>query len=57
MCDKKDPGPDPDRLKLEGDWEEAIGDALKKDRPPGGWPDRQKPTADDDKPNPKDGEG
>lgn len=32
------PGPDPERLKIEGDWEEAMGEALKKKKPPDGWP-------------------
>ncbi len=32
-ADKK-PGPDPDRLKLEGDWEESVKKALKRKRPP-----------------------
>lgn len=27
-------GPKPDRLALEGDWEEAVGKALKKAPPP-----------------------
>lgn len=31
-------GPEPDRLKIEGDWEEAIKRALAKKRPPQGWP-------------------
>lgn len=26
------------RVKLEGDWESAIGTAMKKPRPAGGWP-------------------
>ena len=33
------PGPDPDRLKLDGDWEARIGDALAKPVPPEGVPD------------------
>jgi hypothetical protein len=32
------PGPEPDRLKLEGDWEELAGKAVKKKRPKEGWP-------------------
>ncbi|HEV2329842.1 MAG TPA: hypothetical protein VGY56_13750 [Verrucomicrobiae bacterium] len=31
-------GPEPERLKIEGDWVDAIDTALKKKRPPGGWP-------------------
>jgi hypothetical protein len=44
--EKAKPGPDPDRLNLEGDWEELVGDALRKKRPPEGWP-----------PKPEKGEG
>lgn len=32
---KKKPGPKPERLKLEGDWKDAIKKALKKTLPPG----------------------
>lgn len=35
---KKRPGPEPDTLKLEGDWEEMVGKAVKKERPKEGWP-------------------
>lgn len=36
---KPKPGPEPERLRLEEeDWEEAVGKALKKERPPEGWP-------------------
>lgn len=31
-------GPEPDRVKIEGDWEEAVKRALGKKRPPEGWP-------------------
>jgi hypothetical protein len=31
------PGPEPERVKIEGDWEEAVKRALEKKRPPGGW--------------------
>ena len=31
-------GPEPDRVKIEGDWEEAVTRALAKKRPPEGWP-------------------
>ncbi|MCA9281713.1 MAG: hypothetical protein KDA30_06710 [Phycisphaerales bacterium] len=41
------PGPDPERLKIDGDWKDAVKESLKKKRPEGGWPD-QKP--DEDKP-------
>ena len=35
---KPGPGPEPERVKIEGDWEEAVKRALGKKRPPGGWP-------------------
>ena len=41
--DKSQPGPDPDRLKIEGDWEEAVGRALEKKRPAEGWPEPPPP--------------
>ena len=31
-------GPVPERLKIEGPWEEAVGAALTVKRPVGGWP-------------------
>ena len=31
-------GPEPERLKLEGNWELLIGAALRKERPVAGWP-------------------
>jgi hypothetical protein len=31
-------GPEPERLKIEGGWVEAIDHSLKKKRPPEGWP-------------------
>jgi hypothetical protein len=31
-------GPEPERLKIEGDWVDAIDTALAKKRPPEGWP-------------------
>ena len=35
-------GPEADRVKIEGDWKSAVGKALKKPMPAGGWP---KPTS------------
>ena len=36
---KKQPGPTPDRLKLDGvTWEDAVKKALEKKRPKEGWP-------------------
>jgi len=34
----KSRGPSPERVKIKGDWEKAIGEALKKERPKEGWP-------------------
>jgi hypothetical protein len=31
-------GPSPERVKIKGDWETAVGKALKKERPKEGWP-------------------
>jgi hypothetical protein len=31
-------GPEPERLKIEGDWEKAIDHTLRVKRPPSGWP-------------------
>ena len=33
------PGPDPEELQIEGDWEEAMKHALGKERPPEGLPE------------------
>jgi len=38
---KKQRGPKPDKLKIEGGWEDAIRKAIKKPKPEG-WPDRKK---------------
>ena len=38
----KKTGPKPDTVKIEGDWETAIGKALKKPRPKEGWPEAEK---------------
>lgn len=43
--EQANPGPDPDRLKIDGDWKDAIGKALDKEKPPEGWPD---PDGDDE---------
>ena len=32
------PGPKPEVLKIEGDWEEAVKIAMRKKKPKGGWP-------------------
>jgi hypothetical protein len=33
-------GPEPERLKITGvaNWEDAVGIAMQKKKPPGGWP-------------------
>jgi hypothetical protein len=31
-------GPDPERLKIYSDWKEAVRIAMRKPKPPGGWP-------------------
>jgi len=31
-------GPEPERLKVHGDWKAAVKKALRKPKPPGGWP-------------------
>ena len=35
---KTKPGPAPETLKLEGNWEDAMKTALAKKKPKGGWP-------------------
>jgi hypothetical protein len=42
------PGPKPDRLKIEEDWENAIKKALRKERPQEGWPEPEKPKSDEE---------
>lgn len=32
------PGPEPERLNIEGDWEEAVKKAMRKKKPSKGWP-------------------
>jgi hypothetical protein len=31
-------GPEPERLKIEGDWKAAVRTAMQKPKPAGGWP-------------------
>lgn len=38
----KPTGPKPDRVKIDMDWEDAVGKAIKKKRPAGGWPEEDK---------------
>ncbi len=35
---KPKPGPQPDRLELEGPWEDRLREAIVKQKPAGGWP-------------------
>lgn len=35
-------GPAPDRLKIDGDWKDAMGKVIRKDKPKGGWPEPEK---------------
>jgi hypothetical protein len=44
MADKKtkDSSSKPDPVKIDGDWEDAVGRALKKPRPKEGWPKPEK---------------
>ena len=44
---KHHPGPEADRLKIDGDWKDAVGKALDKEKPPEGWPN---PNGDDNAP-------
>jgi len=37
-ADKAKSGPEPERVKLSGDWTKSVGKALKKERPKVGWP-------------------
>lgn len=34
MSDSKKPGPEAETLKIEGDWKDAVKQALKKGKPP-----------------------
>ncbi|MCH8083517.1 MAG: hypothetical protein IH885_04715 [Myxococcales bacterium] len=45
---RKSPGPEADRLKIDGNWKKAVKKAVSIERPEGGWPDpdnRAKATA------------
>jgi hypothetical protein len=35
----KSPGPEPERVTAGGNWMQALGKALKKKKPPAGWPE------------------
>ena len=36
---KDRPGPNPDHLKVDGDWKDAVKQALGKEKPEEGWPE------------------
>ena len=40
--ERRKTGPKPEHVKIDKPWEKAISDALKKKRPPEGWPKAQK---------------
>lgn len=35
---RRNPGPAPEVLTIEGDWKSAVKRALLHEKPPGGWP-------------------
>lgn len=39
MAKKAKPGPEPERLRISGDYKAAIRKSLQVERPPEGWPD------------------
>jgi len=41
-------GPEPERVKVNKPWAQAIKDALQKKRPKGGWPKRDRGKARND---------
>lgn len=43
---KRKPGPEPERVKTDLDWEDAVKKALEKKRPEGGWPKPDSEKAD-----------
>ena len=36
--EKAKTGPEPERLKIEGNWQEAVAKAMQKQKPAAGWP-------------------
>jgi len=50
---KKPPGPEPERLKLTGNWMENVKKALDKKRPADGWPQQKQRPGPDTKPGKK----
>ena len=49
---RRHPGPKPDRLKIEGEWEDAIDKAIDKKRPEKGWPKQEGVERGDGEPEP-----
>ncbi len=47
-AEKKQTGPEPERLAIDMEFEDAIDTALEKKRPEGGWPKGGKSTGLDD---------
>lgn len=39
---RRNPGPAPEVLKIEGDWKDAMKKLISKKRPVGGWPKIEK---------------
>jgi hypothetical protein len=39
---RKKAGREAKPLKIKGDWQSAVNKALKKEKPPKGWPDKEK---------------
>jgi hypothetical protein len=50
-ANKGRPGPEPERVKIDEPWEDAVAKALRKPRPAEGWP---KGDDSKDEPEPKD---
>ena len=42
---RKPPGPEPEVLKIEGNWKDAMRKLISKKRPVGGWPKLEKKQA------------
>ena len=45
---KHQPGPEPDRINFDGDWEDAAEMAINNKRPKEGWPDYENDTKEDE---------
>jgi hypothetical protein len=42
MTKSSRPGPKPEVVKIEGDWQDGVKKALQKERPKSGWPNPSK---------------